>query len=682
MAETSGKGPSSPLLGGKFVLMKQEGSDGSGGVGGWARPPKDADQARRAVPSADKSEDGKNSSAFLTENPFALPIWPVDLPEENELRLMFDRRRYGPANGLLASVRKISKVDKNRRSERPFGKRISDQGDLGAWMSFEKKISEWKELYEKAMLLRTPCGGKRNFPGSKSEERTEDDLKIKKEDRTSKGRGRARRKRRSKASQSTSHCGIAVMDPRWQSVVGSTIEITWWSGCVVPHFKGWRKCRIEAVRWSRSDGGKPLLDLRFKGSTTMIRGVSLSRVRKPKKPKRFVVTSRRRRVAGASKKRRRSAKRQGSSKKARSSNSKGDALVTQESLPDGWTAKSHVRSGGGMYYVYVAPDGTRHRSIAAVNRYLGHLPARKTSVAKDDDNDASTESDDVGGKFGCSYCGRSFPEHKELIRHLHVCEADVEWTSYITVSDDETLTMISKIAGAPSVSDLVQANTDVYPGIRPSSRLRLGTEIFLVPLMGAGPSTLKNIANGQTVAPTLSQWTGPPPEVGDDVEALWAGGTDPDYPSYIPAKIKHVRSSSTGIVVHLAYPDGGEDTEVPLRHMRRCQDNMRRTASSGTSSAKTSSNAATKAQSGDATGMRKSKDKKSKKSKKKKQKKSGSSGRPRSARRVRCGECEGCTRRDDCRECSYCLDKPKYGGPGRLKQSCKFRRCSSLRRVA
>eukprot|EP00794_Sanderia_malayensis_P014173 gene14173-15652_t len=43
-------------------------------------------------------------------------------------------------------------------------------------------------------------------------------------------------------------------------------------------------------------------------------------------------------------------------------------------------------------------------------------------------------------------------------------------------------------------------------------------------------------------------------------------------------------------------------------------------------------------------------------------------------RRLRCGGCEGCTR-DNCGECKYCLDMPKFGGPGRMKQSCIFRIC-------
>jgi len=43
-------------------------------------------------------------------------------------------------------------------------------------------------------------------------------------------------------------------------------------------------------------------------------------------------------------------------------------------------------------------------------------------------------------------------------------------------------------------------------------------------------------------------------------------------------------------------------------------------------------------------------------------------------RRLRCGECEGCNR-GNCGECKYCLDMPKFGGPGKMKQSCIYRIC-------
>ena len=43
-------------------------------------------------------------------------------------------------------------------------------------------------------------------------------------------------------------------------------------------------------------------------------------------------------------------------------------------------------------------------------------------------------------------------------------------------------------------------------------------------------------------------------------------------------------------------------------------------------------------------------------------------------RRVRCKMCEACLG-GDCRLCVYCKDMTKYGGPGRMKQTCEKRRC-------
>lgn len=45
--------------------------------------------------------------------------------------------------------------------------------------------------------------------------------------------------------------------------------------------------------------------------------------------------------------------------------------------------------------------------------------------------------------------------------------------------------------------------------------------------------------------------------------------------------------------------------------------------------------------------------------------------------RVRCGECEPCLR-EDCGTCVYCLKKKKFGGNGRAKNACKYRRCIHL----
>ena len=43
-------------------------------------------------------------------------------------------------------------------------------------------------------------------------------------------------------------------------------------------------------------------------------------------------------------------------------------------------------------------------------------------------------------------------------------------------------------------------------------------------------------------------------------------------------------------------------------------------------------------------------------------------------RRIRCKVCAACTS-DDCRECVFCRDMRKYGGPGTMKQTCIKRRC-------
>lgn len=44
-------------------------------------------------------------------------------------------------------------------------------------------------------------------------------------------------------------------------------------------------------------------------------------------------------------------------------------------------------------------------------------------------------------------------------------------------------------------------------------------------------------------------------------------------------------------------------------------------------------------------------------------------------RRTRCGQCENC-QREDCGECKTCKDMKKFGGPGRMKQSCQMRVCT------
>ena len=39
-----------------------------------------------------------------------------------------------------------------------------------------------------------------------------------------------------------------------------------------------------------------------------------------------------------------------------------------------------------------------------------------------------------------------------------------------------------------------------------------------------------------------------------------------------------------------------------------------------------------------------------------------------------CRKCVGC-RTEDCGQCQYCLDKPKFGGANTLKKKCIQRRC-------
>ncbi|KAL3765839.1 hypothetical protein ACHAW5_004156 [Stephanodiscus triporus] len=49
-------------------------------------------------------------------------------------------------------------------------------------------------------------------------------------------------------------------------------------------------------------------------------------------------------------------------------------------------------------------------------------------------------------------------------------------------------------------------------------------------------------------------------------------------------------------------------------------------------------------------------------------------------RKAMCGRCEVCLR-DDCGECNFCLDKPKFGGPNRLRKKCLMRRCPNMNPV-
>uniref|UniRef100_A0A3B3Q5P2 [histone H3]-dimethyl-L-lysine(36) demethylase n=1 Tax=Paramormyrops kingsleyae TaxID=1676925 RepID=A0A3B3Q5P2_9TELE len=46
-------------------------------------------------------------------------------------------------------------------------------------------------------------------------------------------------------------------------------------------------------------------------------------------------------------------------------------------------------------------------------------------------------------------------------------------------------------------------------------------------------------------------------------------------------------------------------------------------------------------------------------------------------RRVRCKRCEACLR-TECGDCNFCRDMRKFGGPGRLKQTCVLRQCLAV----
>lgn len=50
-------------------------------------------------------------------------------------------------------------------------------------------------------------------------------------------------------------------------------------------------------------------------------------------------------------------------------------------------------------------------------------------------------------------------------------------------------------------------------------------------------------------------------------------------------------------------------------------------------------------------------------------------------RRTRCRKCEACLR-TECGECHFCKDMKKFGGPGRMKQSCIMRQCIAVSAAA
>lgn len=43
----------------------------------------------------------------------------------------------------------------------------------------------------------------------------------------------------------------------------------------------------------------------------------------------------------------------------------------------------------------------------------------------------------------------------------------------------------------------------------------------------------------------------------------------------------------------------------------------------------------------------------------------------------RCKRCEACMR-PECGDCNFCRDMKKFGGPGKLKQTCVLRQCLSV----
>lgn len=46
-------------------------------------------------------------------------------------------------------------------------------------------------------------------------------------------------------------------------------------------------------------------------------------------------------------------------------------------------------------------------------------------------------------------------------------------------------------------------------------------------------------------------------------------------------------------------------------------------------------------------------------------------------RRTRCRRCRACVR-TECGDCHFCRDMKKFGGPGRMKQSCLLRQCTAV----
>ena len=70
-----------------FRLLPQEGVDGSGGVGGFQPPPK-----IEKIPA-------KNE-----KNPFLQRVWPLDMPTENELKMVRIFKKLDFAPHIFSSI--------------------------------------------------------------------------------------------------------------------------------------------------------------------------------------------------------------------------------------------------------------------------------------------------------------------------------------------------------------------------------------------------------------------------------------------------------------------------------------------------------------------------------------------------------------------------------------------------
>ena len=152
----------------------------------------------------------------------------------------------------------------------------------------------------------------------------------------------------------------------------------------------------------------------------------------------------------------------------------------------------------------------------------------------------------------------------------------------MTQVEDETLTSISSLPGAPDVQSLIEANRDIYRGITAKSKLMTGTQIFLRPI----EEKVEEVKTKEepVLEPPLppppqkefkTVWNGATPALGTTVEALWASGSDPQYPGYLLANVHSVSKDpeSGRTFLHLIYHDGGEDTEVPIQDIRSVRNN-------------------------------------------------------------------------------------------------------------